>query len=203
MKQKRGQFFILGAVILVSLIVGVFLYTNQVFIQEYRTGIQQIRQEIHDETDAVINFYVARNKNHIENFIVDMTESLLTRTGSIEMIYFYGTNETINIFNVAKENITLLLPSEEKEIEEKEIQGKLETISVSGELGGFSFGKIDFEEFDKEMDKIDIDKFGNSPQNISFIWNGTNYNLDWLQENELYFILKQETGDQKDVVTGS
>lgn len=191
MERKEGQFFILAAVIIISIIAGIFLYTNQVFLIDYRSGIKIIAEEVDEETGVVINQYVARNEDNIENFTLEMVENLIDRKDSLEMIFIYNLGDNINIFSLARENISLIVNSTTNQT----IESQREIIEFSLSAASIGSAPITVENFRDNVTKIDI-SFFNKSEGISFIWNGTPYESDWLPERNIYFVLREKIGEE-------
>jgi hypothetical protein len=108
MKQKRGQFFILAAVIIVSLLAGIFFYANQTFLQESAGGVYSLKEEIAGETDRVIDYGVYNGESHLEGFIQNMSTSLISRTPDLELVFFYSDGTNLNILNRGESNVTFV-----------------------------------------------------------------------------------------------
>jgi hypothetical protein len=187
MKQKRGQFFLLAAIILVSLLAGIFLYTNQVFLQDYRSGVRLLKEEVNQETYVVVSHYVAKGEDNIVEFIIKMSESLIDRRDSVEMIFIYNLDGNISIFNLAEEEINLTVDSTIVSI-----KSQRETIVFSVSVGGSGTDGISFSQIEGNITHIPISSFGTNPQNLTFIWNEDEYNPRWPEDKNFYFVLKED-----------
>jgi hypothetical protein len=186
MRQKKGQFFLLAAIILVSLLAGIFLYTNQVFLQDYRGGVRLLKEEVDTETDVVVSHYVAKGEGGIGKFIVEMSESLIDRRDSVEVIFIYNLDGNISILNLANEEINLTVKDFNQSIESQR-----ETILLSVSAGGIGISGIYFTDIKKNMTHISVAEFGESPQNLTFFWDGFPYDHHWLEDKNFYFVLKE------------
>lgn len=195
MKGKRGQFFILAAIILVSILASIFLYKNQIFLVESKQGVKLIGEEVNVESGVVINLYVAKGENNIEEFIIKMVQNLIDRKDSVEMVFIYNLDSNINVFNLAKEDIKFLInPSENKTIESQR-----EIVEFSVSAAGIGTGPITFQEIKDEITLIPLDSFTKN-SNLSFIWNGTLYENNWIEDKNIYFVLMERIGEETHVV---
>ncbi len=192
MKQKRGQFFLLAAIILVSILAGIFLYSNQVFLQDSKDGIKLLKEEVGDETNVVINYYLYKNEDNLEDFIGKMSESLLSRNPNLEMIFFYTNETNLHVFNLAEDEINLTVNNNNQIIAPQK-----QALIVPISLGGVSL-TLDLQELvaNGNITSISLGDFGINPQNLTFVMNQTTYTLDWLKEKRFSFIIKQNIGGE-------
>jgi hypothetical protein len=195
MRQKRGQFFLLAAIILVSLLAGIFLYTNQVFLQDYRTGIKLLGSEVREETGVVIDYYVAKDDDKIEDFIFKMADSIKERKGPLdppEMVFFYRIEDNISVYNLAKEDIKV----DRGDGHEKTVSTKREEIRIAANVAGAGPSTVSKVNFKQDAETIPLTDFKDNTQNLIFHWNETVYKTPFIEKNNIYFVLKERVGDE-------
>lgn len=195
MKQKKGQFFILAAVILVSLLAGIFLYKNQVFLQE-SGSIESLKQEVAGETGTVIDYGLYNNQDKLENFIEQMSGNLLTRS-SPNLIFFYGGSTELKILNLGNETIYYNINDDARSCNAipRELSGD---VGLGGFGVGLSISLSDFEERNL-ICTVDI----NSLASLSFTINEISYEIPLESGKNFYFVIKQEVGEDIHVATSN
>jgi hypothetical protein len=196
MKSKRGQFFILAAVILVSILASIFLYTNEVFLQESSGSIESLKKEISGETANVIDYGLYSGEDRLEEFIGNMSENLLVRSNP-EMIFFYGNSTELKILNIGEEDIQININNIQNRC-----PGIKNDITPQLGLGDMELGiQLSLEDLNNR-DLICNLSLGSSNNHLNFTINETEYSLPLNTNKNFYFIIKQVVGDQVYVATG-
>jgi len=196
MKNKRGQFFLLAAIILVSLIIGIFLYSNKVFLQESKSGIESLKQEVAGETGVVIDYGLYRGESKLEDFIEQMSGNLLTRN-SPDLIFFYGNNTQLKILNLGENNISYNLSGTNIIC-----PGIKQNVTTTIGIAGFEAGlNVNLEAL--EASNLVCLVFLHSLQEIEFKVNEAIYTIPLNTGKNFYFVIKREQGENVYVATTS
>ncbi len=194
MINKRGQFFLLAAIILISLIAGIFLYSNQVFLQESKGGIESLKQEVAGETGAVIDYGLYKGEDKLEDFIGQMSGNLLTRN-SPDLIFFYGNGTQLKVLNLGENNITYDLSGTEEVC-----PGIKQNVTTTIGVAGFEAGiRVDLTTL--EASNLVCIVPLNSLEKIEFKVNGTDYTIPLNTGKNFYFVIKKEQGTDVYVAT--
>lgn len=114
--KKRGQFFILTAVIMISILSGFSLYTNKIISTDDSTDIDFIARELKEEGNLVIDQGIMSGTENLEEFVEQVSENLRKRIPSLEMIFIYRVGENLKVLNLAKEDVNLTVGSNNKTI---------------------------------------------------------------------------------------
>lgn len=195
MNQKRGQFFILAAVILISIVAGITLYSNQVFLQDSSSGVKLIKEEVKEEGGVVINQYIFNNQKGLEVFVNEMASNLLVRNPYLEMIFFFRKDDNLSVFNLANDPIYLGLKKSNINISSQREDSRVNLIIMGSEMK-FDLNRLISE---KKIVQIPIDDFDSNAEELVFYLNGTRYSSDWIQSNRFYFLIKQTNEDSTEV----
>jgi len=114
--KKRGQFFILTAVIMISILSGFSLYTNKIISTDDSTDIDFIARELKEEGNLVIDQGIMNGSENLEEFVNQVSKNLKKRVPSLEMIFIYRVGEDLKVSNLAKNEIILTVGSDNKTI---------------------------------------------------------------------------------------
>jgi hypothetical protein len=200
MNQKRGQFFILAAVIIVSVIVGISVYSNKVLFQDSRGGVYSLKQEVSQETSNVIDYGLYKRDDKLEDFIQKMSGNLLERESSgLDLIFFYGNSSQLNVLNLGEENLTM---SHGTPPTTTIIPGVKKNVTAQVSLGGVGVGiNIDLIKLRAEnlIKTIALNVAGDK---ISFKVNEAGFDLPLNSNKDFYFVIKREVGEELYVTTG-
>lgn len=196
MENKRGQFFLLASIIIVSLLAGMFLYSNQVFLQDSRETIQSLKEEVSSETETVIDFGIYRGEDKLEDFIRQMSGNLLVRN-SPDMIFFYGNSTVLKILNLGNETINFSYRDVNSSCE-----GVKQEVSASIGLGGTSLEVVlDLSELESDhlVCVVNIDR---TEPTLTFRVQGYEYEVPLTSGSNFYFVIRKEIGEEIYVATG-
>ncbi len=181
--DKRGQFYILTAIIFVVIIMGFSVVSNYSKKKDY-VRLYDIREELGIESGKVIDYgtYNELNENEMSNLVSDFATKYSEYAGEGRNLYFvYGNKNKVNVLSY--EEMTF---------------GKL-TIDMgkrsrsSRETGGKEFKKEEEEFPEKEKgehrsDKVDVEL------------GGKKYEFELKSGENFYFIVSQEIDGEKYVV---
>ena len=107
MFNKRGQFFILAAVIISVIIVSLGVVHNYAETQREPERFYDLSYEIKQESARVIDFGVYTGEENINEFLGDYTQevasSLRDKYPDIGFVFIYGNHEEVIIENYGKE----------------------------------------------------------------------------------------------------
>jgi hypothetical protein len=107
MKEKRGQFYIIIAVIIIAVIAGLLSVSNYLSVTRKPVKFYDLSEELGIESEKVVTYGVYKSTN-VENFIENFTDTYSdyfnSMTGKSELIFVFG-NET-NLSMIVYSNIT-------------------------------------------------------------------------------------------------
>ncbi|MDD5149123.1 MAG: hypothetical protein PHC28_01400 [Flavobacterium sp.] len=105
--NKRGQFYILIAVVIIGVLAGLVAVTNYVNTSKTPVKFYDLSEELGIESESVINYGVYQEQNTdvlVENFTDTYSDYFQALAGNSELVFVYG-NET-NLSMITYSNIT-------------------------------------------------------------------------------------------------
>lgn len=105
--EKRGQFYLVSAIIIVSLIVGVFTITNYAK-QETSTRVYDLSEELGIESNQVLDYGLVQqghasssNAKSMKDIFTDFTNkySKYVSDTSIKIFFIFGNRTSISVVN--------------------------------------------------------------------------------------------------------
>ena len=178
LKNKRGQFYILAAMIIVIVIAG-FATINNYAKKRSIVKLYDVGDELNIESSKVIDYGVTTTTD-LDEVIDDFTASYNTYAGEDKEIYFIFGNQ----------NVVSLITSEEVET------GTITLLGITGTVGQPMT--------QNELTRIKYTPDCTSGEicEISLVVGGDEYDFELKPGENFYFILSQEVGDEQLVVQG-
>ena len=106
--NKRGQFFIFAAIIIVTIIVGLMGISNYAKVNDEPRGFYDLTKELGQETNQVINYdSISGDPGKVEDFTNQVLENLIDRDPGREIIVIYGNSMQMTVTNCAKETVEI------------------------------------------------------------------------------------------------
>jgi hypothetical protein len=106
--EKRGQFYLMAAIIIVVVLVGVATVTNIAITRQSADEIKiyQLSQELELEGEQVVNFGIFNNRD-VDDVLADFTEEYGEYISNQESdIYFiYGDKKGLNVIGYVAANL--------------------------------------------------------------------------------------------------
>lgn len=102
MNNKRGQFFIIAAVVISAVLVGLVLTKNYVYTQDTPERITSLTEDINDESMRVIDYGVYNEGDlsaKMENFSKVMNTYLSDAAPNTNFIFIYRNKTSLTIRN--------------------------------------------------------------------------------------------------------
>lgn len=189
MKERRGQFFLISALILILVIFSLTSYKVLTRKNSFRQSVTPLGEEIYDESGWVIDYGLYNNEDNLNAFLSELSSKILNENQNIELVYFFGNSTHINVLNLGEEKIVLDLDGNKVEVE------NIEKFSNIG-LGDTSTRvKVDLNnENIKSKIKI-LERRGINF--IKFRLNETEYVIDLKEGKKFYFLIKRSEGDER------
>ncbi len=171
MKQKRGQFYLIAAVIIMGIVIGIGSISNFAEKKSYNE-IYDFGEELKIESEKVLDHGIY-NKKNIKSLLTDFTKDYANYTRGEKDLYFVFGNEDL-ISGVAYQYLSD------------------ETIYVNIGEGN-----------EELIADGEVHEIGNpTGEEITIIIEEENYNFKLKKGENFYFIVSQEIGNEKYIVTG-
>ena len=105
MKNKKGQFFILAAVILSAVVVSMAVTKNYVNINQEPTKFYELTSEMKHESLRVIDYDVYQDKDKLPSFIDMNIENWQNQDPNAEIVVIYGDEDEVTIENYGEDSV--------------------------------------------------------------------------------------------------
>ncbi|MEX0921117.1 MAG: hypothetical protein WDZ62_02540 [Candidatus Pacearchaeota archaeon] len=158
--EKRGQYYLISAIILGVLIIGIVAVSN--YLERGSSeNINNLEEEIKIESANVLDYSLNQGQNFesFHNTMLDFTQKYIEYYGSDMDIYFlFGSNSNMTLKGVQNVDKTITLISGEN------------SVGVTSEKGQF-LGSINpsGEEISLEIEEIKYDFNLNTERNFNFV----------------------------------
>jgi hypothetical protein len=100
--NKRGQFFIFSAVIIVSIIFSMATISNYAKVRNEPKNFYDYNYDLRKESNEVLDYGVYsgfREDTNISNFVRLVAEDIRDKDASANFLFAYGNNSTLSIEN--------------------------------------------------------------------------------------------------------
>ncbi len=184
MRGKRGQFFILTAVIISVMIFSLATVSNKLTVARDYSEIHEYSDNIYKETNNVIN-YIVNNDFDFESNMIDFAGRLSADIGArnlnTDFVFIFGNSNNLTILNLGVSEIDVSNSLTDA------TSGKI-LILVPGASGLESIGEYGSDE----------NSWSTSTANdeVTFSFNDNIYNFQLSNYNRAMFMLKEEFNDE-------
>jgi hypothetical protein len=179
MSNKRGQFFLLAAVIISVVVMGFGVKVNQVTFVEEPKNFYDFSYEVKREVGEVIDYDVYTDFDgsaDLDKFVELMSEDIKERSPDSNFLFIYGDDNNISL---------------------RSYEGS----SVADDKRGFAEGsKVCLRGFCKEITsdldyKVNYD-FDDSDDEIVVEMNDNNYTFPVSESRQVLFIIQKNVGEE-------
>ena len=181
--NKRGQFFLISALVIVGIIIGLTTIYNQIQTNEEDTTIYDLSREISYESGQVIDngIIYSLSQPEIESHLINLTDFYSQTNPESEFNILYGDGKTLKILQYKKAN----------------------TGSISVSVGG-SEVTINGEGSEKKQGSKDRcnEKGVSCADKVEVNLDNTNYNFDLREGQFFYVIIKKNKPNNEAFVAG-
>ncbi|VVB80263.1 Uncharacterised protein [uncultured archaeon] len=184
--NRKGQFFILAAVILAVIIIGLGVVYNVVNVPESSKKFYSYSSQLNQETGAVVDYSLYSGNSQVANFVNDSVAAVLNSYPELDIFTCYTTSSNeLTCDNYGNYDIILYLPSQLPVS-----IGPGTTTVETGISGGASTSSV---HHSPKSSKVNI----NSYQNLTVESGGINYSIDLTKaqasSNQYYFVFRANT----------
>lgn len=97
--NKRGQFYLIAAVIISSVIISIVSVRNYAVVEKEPKNFFDISSQIKDEAARVIDYGAIGNEDKMRDFARNVSESLRKTDPSVEVIMVFGNSSGVTVIN--------------------------------------------------------------------------------------------------------
>jgi hypothetical protein len=115
-KDKRGQFFLLAAVIISVVVISLGAITNRAIVHDSILDIEGLSQEIQKETGEVLNYEIytsTSSSGKIEDFAILMANEIRDKYPETEFIFVFGSVKEYALLNHCRKRKSTGFPTYE------------------------------------------------------------------------------------------
>ncbi len=177
-KNRRGQFYLIAAIIIIAVIITVFTVTNYISKKE-TIKLFDLGEELSIESENVLDYgvYNSFNEDQMDDLVTDLTEKYADYAGEDKNLYFvFGDRQEIKV--IAYQTLT-------------------EEVSISIDEGTSSPLVIN-----EETGVGSATIPGTNINNIVITVADHEYEFALRHGENFYFVISQEISGEKHVVTG-
>jgi len=106
--NRRGQFFILAAVIIAAIVLSFGLTANRARVSSEPENFYDFTYEVKRETGAVIDYEIYTNiqgGENLEDFVSLLAEDIRDKDPEANFIFIYGDNTNVTVRNYGPESM--------------------------------------------------------------------------------------------------
>jgi len=177
-KNKKGQFYLIAAIIIIGVVIGVTALTNYVLTRPKPVKFYDLSKELNLESEQVINYGIYNNPGELENILEDFadTYSDYFGEGEADVYFIYGNEQKVNVIAYTTEptgSFSLIIGGTDIDLV---IIG---TYKYKGEeTGPFTPGEL-----------------------VDVVVGGTTYNFNLKEGQNFFFVVEQEVEGSRFVAT--
>jgi len=145
MVNKRGQFFIMAAVILSVIIFALAATTNYARVNKTPDRFYDLSRDVQSEGARVIDYGIYSNsdvKQKVANFTANVSNYMLDSDPNMEFVFVYGNKTNITIENYGKDETSFKIGSDIASVGGggKEIRNNIGIVFPDATIGDPTFG---------------------------------------------------------------
>jgi len=174
MKNKKAQFYIVAAILIIAAVSGIASIKNYAISETEPRTIQEMSSELKEEGPRVIEYGIYSGDSEIEDFTQNkFSPYFLQKTQNTDIIFIYGDKDDLKAVKYNPEN----------------------TGDVSSTIGGITWNFNDV-----EASELDItSKISNDKLIVNVLEKDYEFNIR--DNKNFYFIISKKEGDEKYVET--
>jgi len=131
--KKRGQFYLIGAIIVIAAIIG-FAAVSNVVTKKSSIKIYDVKDELQIEGGEVLEYRVTKGEPKTEDFIKEYQEYQDTIGEDRELYFIYGNIKKIYIISITEIFVTTKIVGQGSVSSPVSVQGKEEITPEGGEV---------------------------------------------------------------------
>jgi hypothetical protein len=192
-RGKRGQMFLLAAVIISAIVVSFAFTANEARVNQEPENFADLSYEVKKETGAVMDYQVYTGFNddaNLTEFVDKLAEDLYDRDSGVNFMFIYGNSSNVTLRNYG---------SKTANVNDDPVRGAGTQLTSRIGKGGIH---QDLNESLKEYDHTDRGR-GKSwiakVDNVDYVEvevSGQRFNVSFSQNKQVIFIIQKEVGDE-------
>ncbi len=200
--EKRGQFFLLAAVIISAVIISLGVSTNRVIVNDGPGNFYDFSYDVKREVGAVLDYEVysgfAGNTNLTE-FVGLLAAEIEERSPGSDFIFIYGNSTKMDLKNYGSDSI--YADGEEVVGLNADLPSK---VCLKALCQNIDEDMVDFNSNDIAGDSlvIDVSLLAAGTNNISVEIEGNKFEFPIFDYRQVIFIMQKNIGGDRHIVVG-
>ncbi|MEM4181599.1 MAG: hypothetical protein QXX68_00345 [Candidatus Pacearchaeota archaeon] len=192
-KQKRGQFFLIAALIIILIAGSLFAFRNRVNVFYSSDFVISLKNQLSEESSVVIDYGLITRDDKLEDFLGKFSSSYLSQNPDLEFIFFYGKGSNLSVLNLAKKGINISVEGNNYFVDNVQREGAIQI--------GRSGANVNIDLRAQQIkDKIFSIKLGGIPEKkIRFRVDDIPYEIPLDKYKNFYFVIKREKDEERHV----
>lgn len=163
--MKKGQFYLIAAVVIIVVLFGLTAATNYLYKKPDLVSYYDISRELGTESEQIINYGIANDDAEIDEILLNYSKiyaEQIKQSEDSDFYFIYGDETSIKVIALTEQNIG----------------------SISLNFGGDPIN-IPITEYGAESEDFDVEG-----DNVMVDIGGTNYPFDIKEGQNFFFIVK-------------
>jgi len=198
--NRKGQFFLIMTGIIAVIIIGLATSVNYAITQPEPTVFYDLSKNFDVETLKVIDYGLFQApptaNESLASFIANFTTYAKEKDPNIELVYLFGNEQSIGVYNIANKQIAVCDNS-----------GKCTDVSGKGQEASSDIsleiiaGQVASKEVSYGIENIVPTSTSVTTPHVTIKLAGIEYDFYVPENNQFYFILRTEKGKEVHVIT--
>jgi len=202
--NKRGQFYIIAALIIVAIVTTLIAEVNYARRQPKPIKFEDLSEDYEAEVTRIMDSCISRGytpdeiKKEVDKFTAAFIEYAQQRNPDIQLLYIYGDSNDIHIVNYAQGDAKIDLPEDPTKSQSISGGGVVAESKVNIEVGGRTFSRSIEERMEHFKDiKTDISSPG---AEVTVKFAGVVHDFDLTAYSKFYYVIQtQGTFEKREI----
>ncbi|MFH0808597.1 MAG: hypothetical protein V1888_03195 [archaeon] len=187
--EKRGQFFLLAAVIISVVILSLSITTNRAIVNEEPGSFYDFSYEVKREIGAVMDYEIYTNVSggDIDDFVDLLADDIKERSPGSDFMLIYSSDKEVKLKNYGA--IDAYVGNNSVPVVDEVVDNKVCFKKICQDIPSSinNFG----EDFSYVLDQTDIDN-----GNIDVTFKGNDFSFPLSRYKQVIFIMQKDVGDE-------
>ena len=191
--EKRGQFFILSALILSAIVLSLVDVGNYDHVNKEPEKFYDLSYEVKEEVGKVIDYGVYSTQDKLGDFTARIAENIRNQDPESEFIFIYGDKNNVQVENYGQDSASIT--DSTGSTTNAQAGGENIENSVSIAIGNTHFGQNVNQ--DRKLFSDNFNQPINNPgDNIRVNIKGQDYTFNLADNQQFYMIIKKSSGEE-------
>lgn len=205
--NKRGQFYIIAALIIAAIIAGLVSEANYAIRRPKPVKFYDLSKDYETEVTKIIDsgVYLSKGDDWINEAVANFTKKFLEyaqeKDPNLQLLYLYGNRDEITVVNYAQGDAEIEIPEDPSKNQIISGGGAFAESEVNIEIGETTFTRSIKERMEYFKDISTNIKFGGG--SIKVIVAGIAHDFDLTKGDIIHYIVETESNKEIHIVRSS